>query len=592
MLDSIKDWFVDRLHKYMDAAREIVENNEEIRSAETYYSTVKATLKKEAALLTKTFCIGMGGILATMLCGWLAELLGHGILKVISAVLALLCVCIVAFILLAVIGLLLMLRTFFFANRSMADEWQKVVSDEQYADYVEQSKFLTMTRDKNQRTKCLIYLAAYVAAFVLVVSLWKALGVVSYVFCYLGIVLLIPYSAYYVSVLLKALFATGKMYEFKPGVSGKAAQHIREERQRRQEEARCREAEAKQAKEAAIAAERSGIIAHARQYIDTLERTHPEYCCDRAQKRAEVKSWIMEKCRLNIPDAFCDAYSDLTLGECVLLEKSKNILHLCSEIETQHFQLNSKLNLILESVTGLAESVCSNYRNQIASAAAEAARVEQEQEERERKARELGEAGEKEVNYKLKWWLAEHSAYRSIAADCVSKYSGGCIRIAAWDYMKEPQEIDHLLVGPAGVIHIETKNYVGTIRVDDTNYWDRDMRNAGHFTTTESPAFQVKRHAALLSKIVGEDVPVCGIICLANPNVKLQDADNSEIPVVKLGELPELLDALDKSTASPLTAQKVTEVIGKIEKAKVRGVPQSQCNPTAKAGGLWCEPRA
>lgn len=496
MLDSIKDWFVDRLHKYMDAAREIVENDEGIRSAETYYSTVKATLKKEAALLTKTFCIGMGGILAPLLCGWLAELLGHGILKVISAVLALLCVCIVAFILLAVIGLLLMLRTFFFANRSMADEWQKIVSDEQYADYVEQSKFLTMTRDKNQRTKCLIYLAAYVAAFVLVVSLWKALGVVSYVFCYLGIVLLIPYSAYYVSVLLKALFATGKMYEFKPGVSGKTAQ-------------------------------------------------------------------------------LCDAYSDLTLGECVLLEKSKNILHLRSEIGAKHFQLNSQLNLILESVTGLAESVCSNYRNQIASAAAEAARVEQEQEERERKARELGEAGEKEVNYKLKWWLAEHSAYRSVAADCVSKYSGGCIRIAAWDYMKEPQEIDHLLVGPAGVIHIETKNYVGTIRVDDTNYWDRDMRNAGHFTTTESPAFQVKRHAALLSKIVGEDVPVCGIICLANPNVKLQDADNSEIPVVKLGELPELLDALDKSTTSPLTAQKVTEVIGKIEKAKVRGVPQN-----------------
>lgn len=575
MLDSIKDWFVDRLHKYMDAAREIVENDEGIRSAETYYSTAKATLKKETVLLTKTFCIGMGGILATQLCGWLAELLGHGILKVISAVLVLLCVCIVAFILPAVIGLLLMLRTFFFANRSMADEWQKVVSDEQYADYVEQSKFLTMTRDKNQRTKCLIYLAAYVAAFVLVVSLWKALGVVSYVFCYLGIVLLIPYSAYYVSVLLKALFATGKMYEFKPGVSGKAAQHIREERQRRQEEARRREAEAKQAEEAAIAAERSGIIAHARQYIDTLERTHPEYCCVRAQKRAEVKSWITEKCRLNIPDAFCDAYSDLTLGECVLLEKSKNILHLRSEIEAKHFQLNSQLNLILEGVTGLAESVCSNYRNQIASAAAEAARVEQEQEERERKARELGEAGEREVNYKLKWWLAEHSAYRSIAADCVSKYSGGCIRIAAWGYMKEPQEIDHLLVGPAGVIHIETKNYVGTIRVDDTNYWDRDMRNAGHFTTTESPAFQVKRHAALLSKIVGEDVPVCGIICLANPNVKLQDADNSEIPVVKLGELPELLDALDKSTASPLTAQKVTEVIGKIEKTKVRGVPQN-----------------
>lgn len=575
MLDSIKDWFVDRLHKYMDAAREIVENNEGIRSAETYYSTVKATLKKETSLLTKTFCIGMGGILATQLCGWLAELLGHGILKVISAVLVLLCVCIVAFILPAVIGLLLMLRTFFFANRSMADEWQKVVSDGQYADYVEQSKFLTMTRDKNQRTKCLIYLAAYVAAFVLVVSLWKALGVISYVFCYLGIVLLIPYSAYYVSVLLKALFATGKMYEFKPGVSGKTAQHIREERQRRQEEARRREAEAKQAEEAAIAAERSGIIAHARQYIDTLEQTHPEYCCVRAQKRAEVKSWIMEKCRLNIPDAFCDAYSDLTLGECVLLEKSKNILHLRSEIEAKHFQLNSQLNLILEGVTGLAESVCSNYRNQIASAAAEAARVEQEQEERERIARELGEAGEREVNYKLKWWLAEHSAYRSIAADCVSKYSGGCIRIAAWDYMKEPQEIDHLLVGPAGVIHIETKNYVGTIRVDDTNYWDRDMRNAGHFTTTESPAFQVKRHAALLSKIVGEDVPVCGIICLANPNVKLQDADNSEIPVVKLGELPELLDALDKSTASPLTAQKVTEVIGKIEKAKVRGVPQN-----------------
>ena len=40
------------------------------------------------------------------------------------------------------------------------------------------------------------------------------------------------------------------------------------------------------------------------------------------------------------------------------------------------------------------------------------------------------------------------------------------------------------------------------------------------------------------------------------------------------GELPELLDALDKSTASPLTAQKVTELIGKIEKAKVNVTPR------------------
>ena len=40
MLDSIKDWFVDRLHKYMDAAREIVENNEGIRSAE--HTTVQS----------------------------------------------------------------------------------------------------------------------------------------------------------------------------------------------------------------------------------------------------------------------------------------------------------------------------------------------------------------------------------------------------------------------------------------------------------------------------------------------------------------------------------------------------------------------
>ena len=50
MLDSIKDWFVDRLHKYMDAAREIVENDEGIRSAGTYYSTVKAILKKKGII--------------------------------------------------------------------------------------------------------------------------------------------------------------------------------------------------------------------------------------------------------------------------------------------------------------------------------------------------------------------------------------------------------------------------------------------------------------------------------------------------------------------------------------------------------------
>lgn len=59
----------------------------------------------------------------------------------------------------------------------------------------------------------------------------------------------------------------------------------------------------------------------------------------------------------------------------------------------------------------------------------------------------LGVEGEANVNYMLKWWLSSHPGYIMVASDCFSQYSASCIRLAAWDFMREPQEIDHLLVG-------------------------------------------------------------------------------------------------------------------------------------------------
>ena len=65
-----------------------------------------------------------------------------------------------------------------------------------------------------------------------------------------------------------------------------------------------------------------------------------------------------------------------------------------------------------------------------------------------------GKPGEKAVDYVLKWLPA---GYHTITKDCTGKYGKGMILLKNPAFSDEPQEFDHLVIGPQGIFNIETK---------------------------------------------------------------------------------------------------------------------------------------
>ena len=332
------------------------------------------------------------------------------------------------------------------------------------------------------------------------------------------------------------IYQDGSDYE--PVKTYKCAVAEYEARQQAESERKAAEAEkAKQQAEEKAAWQREAATAYEK---------------NKEQARADVWEWLNVGLKLDLPDEVCNAISDFNLG------RQRNI---------PRRTLESILSKIVSEKD--AKLYTSKFRDALL-AVNQARQSEELREGMEYQKNPLGAEGETNVNYRLKWWLGEHHGYKMVAADCFSEYSASCIRIAAWDYMKEPQEIDHILIGPAGVIHIETKDYIGSIAVRNTQFWERDVRMDGRITPFNSPAFQVQRHDAVIRHIVGDNIPVHSIICLSNKNVMLKDAEKSDVPIVCLRDLGEYLDNLHNSEAAKLSQEEADLVFLLIEKAKVR----------------------
>lgn len=134
---------------------------------------------------------------------------------------------------------------------------------------------------------------------------------------------------------------------------------------------------------------------------------------------------------------------------------------------------------------------------------------------------EKGEAGEKEVSYQLEWWEKSYKldhpdfmAY-TVKADCKSKYSEKCIRLAT-SPEEEPQEFDHLYLTSFGLIAIETKNYAGNIEVVNDGSWKVNGK------IRQSPSNQVRRHNVVLQTILkGKNIPLYSFICFANEETEI-----------------------------------------------------------------------
>jgi hypothetical protein len=100
-------------------------------------------------------------------------------------------------------------------------------------------------------------------------------------------------------------------------------------------------------------------------------------------------------------------------------------------------------------------------------------------------------------------------------------------------------QIDHIVVSPAGVYTIETKNYRGTIYGNaEKQKWSQVINH--HKTTFYNPVKQGNGHSVALSKFLAEcgfeNVWVNTIVVFSEPHVHLK-ISSPKVPVLYLSEL-------------------------------------------------------
>lgn len=130
-------------------------------------------------------------------------------------------------------------------------------------------------------------------------------------------------------------------------------------------------------------------------------------------------------------------------------------------------------------------------------------------------------------------------------------------------------EIDHLIVAPCGIIHIETKTRAGEPHVHGNGSY---YFLTGNGTEKTTDAMQVTRHDNVIRMVVG-DIPRYSIICFAsdsNQNIIYDDGVKPEY--VQFATLPELSSVLDRlltdKTKDCLTAEDVKAVAQKLRSAR------------------------
>lgn len=175
-----------------------------------------------------------------------------------------------------------------------------------------------------------------------------------------------------------------------------------------------------------------------------------------------------------------------------------------------------------------------------------------------------GRVGEEAVDYVLKWLP---DLYCVIEKDCHGKYDDDVIVLENSSFVDESQEFDHLVIGPQGIFNIETKNYAGKLAIDKNGNWFRLKKGETEWMAEENPAQQLFRHHVLLQSIVGDDIPIIDVICMAHPNLMINGQGNSLIPVVKKDLLA---DFIVNYKPAGLSEVEIANVVNKINASKVK----------------------
>lgn len=108
------------------------------------------------------------------------------------------------------------------------------------------------------------------------------------------------------------------------------------------------------------------------------------------------------------------------------------------------------------------------------------------------------------------------------------------------------QEFDHVVVGPGGVFHVETKNWSGEIEFRGSRL---ERSTPGSF---DNPMEQMTRHDTLLKNLLhdaGVDAPVVGLLCFTNPHARVTTSTKQPFRCVSLGQLNDVITSYGKQSA-------------------------------------------
>jgi len=163
-----------------------------------------------------------------------------------------------------------------------------------------------------------------------------------------------------------------------------------------------------------------------------------------------------------------------------------------------------------------------------------------------------GAAGEEQVARMLTFLPAEFRVFHGVGA-VEAGWTG------AADY-------DHVVIGPAGIFVIETKNWRGRIEIADGRIL------CGGRAPDRDPIEQVKRAAAGLQRVLTErtglDLPVRPLLCFVAGSLPADRCGAAGVEVCTSEILPKVLSKPGERHLSPGEVQRAAEAVsGLLEKA-------------------------
>ncbi|WP_136081600.1 nuclease-related domain-containing protein [Pontiella desulfatans] len=154
-----------------------------------------------------------------------------------------------------------------------------------------------------------------------------------------------------------------------------------------------------------------------------------------------------------------------------------------------------------------------------------------------------GAKGEEWVAHELAFLNAEYTVFNGL------RFGGG------------KQNFDHIIVGPAGVFVVETKNWKGSVEFHDGKLY------AGGREPSRPPLRQVKAAAAELVSFIDDagcgDLPIHSVLCFLGTKLP-QEVMNVNGVVVCTGK--KLVEVLQETFDEPIAESMREKVVGELRK--------------------------